>query len=80
MFNVNAQTLEDAKKAYFHRDYQRAKAIIIDLNANQADNKLIMSELAMLTIAADIRSNADGADDDLEALLASQPNNENFHY
>lgn len=78
--NVNAQTLDNAKNAYFHRDYQQVKAIITELKATQAENKVLMSELAMLTIAVDMRNSVDGADDDLEALLERHPNNANFHY
>jgi len=78
--SVNAQTLEDAKNAYFHRDYQQVKSIINALKIEEGEDKLLKAELALLTIAIDIHNDADDAGDDLEDFLESNPNNASFHY
>jgi len=78
--SVNAQTLDDAKNAYFHRDYQQVKNIIKALSKEKGDDELLMTELAILTIAIDIHNDADNAGDDLEDFLENNPNNASFHY
>jgi len=78
--SVNAQTLEDAKNAYFHRDYQQVKSIVKSLKVGQGEDKLLTAELALLTIAIDIHNDVDDAGDDLEDFLENNPNNASFHY
>lgn len=78
--SVNAQTLDNAKNAYFHRDYQQLKSIIKSLKADEGEDKLLMAELAILTIAIGIHNDADDAGDDLEDFLENNPNNASFQY
>jgi len=66
VMSVKAQTLNDAKNAYFHRDYQQVKSIIKTLKTEKGEDKLLMAELAILAIAIDIHNDADDAADDLE--------------
>jgi hypothetical protein len=80
VMSVQAQTLEDAKNAYFHRDYQQVQSIIKALKTEKGEDKLLMTELAMLTIAIDIHNDVDDAADHLEDFLESNPNNASFHY
>jgi len=80
IMSVKAQTLDNAKNAYFHRDYQQVESIIKSLKAGKAENKLLMAELEILTIAIDIHNDADDAGDDLEDFLDKTPNNASFHY
>ena len=77
---VQAETLKNAKNAYFHRDYQQVTSIIKALKTSKAEDKLLMAELALLTIAIDIHNDADDAGDDLEDFLENHPNNASFHY
>ncbi|MCJ8318069.1 MAG: hypothetical protein MJK12_00440 [Colwellia sp.] len=77
---LNAQTLDNAKNAYFHRDYQQVKSIIKELKAENAEDRLLMVELALLTIAIDIHNDVDDAGDDLEDFLEINPDNANVHY
>jgi len=78
--SVKAQTLDDAKNAYFHRDYQQVKSIIEKLKVGKNEDIRLMAELAMLTIAIDIHNDADDAGDELEDFLEHNPNNASFHY
>jgi hypothetical protein len=80
VMSVKAQTLEDAKNAYFHRDYQQVQSIIKALKTEKGEDKLLMAELAILAIAVDIDNDADDAGDDLEEFLENHPNNASFHY
>ncbi len=80
IMSAKAQTLDDAKNAYFHRDYQQVKSIIKELKIGKAEDKLLMAELEILTIAIDIHNDADDAGDDLEDFLEDNPNNASFHY
>lgn len=78
--SAKAQTLDDAKNAYFHRDYQQVINIIKEIRSNQVEDKSVTVELALLTIAVDIHNDVDDADDDLENLLENYPDNANLHY
>lgn len=80
VMSVKAQTLDNAKNAYFHRDYQQVESIIKSLKVGKAEDKLLMAELEILTIAIDIHNDADDAGDDLEDFLDKTPNNASFHY
>jgi len=77
---VEAQTLDNAKNAYFHRDYQQVENIVKEISAEKTEDKLLMAELALLTVAVDIHNDVDDAGDDLEDLLESNPNNASLHY
>lgn len=85
LFSINAiatagETLLDAKKAYFHRDYQQVINIIQVLQATKAENKSLMAEVALLQAAIDIQKGVKGADERLEELVAKNDNKANFHY
>jgi len=80
VMSVKAVTIESAKNAYFHRDYQQVKDIIKELKVGKAEDNLLMAELEILKIAVDIHHDVDDADDDLEIFLENNPNNANFHY
>ena len=77
---VKAQTLDNAKNAYFHRDYQQVKNIIKKLKIEKAEDKLLMAELALLAIAVEVKNDVDDADDDLETFIENNPNNASFYY
>jgi len=80
VMSVKAQTLDDAKNAYFHRDYQQVQSIINALKSEVGEDKLLMTELEMLTIAIDIHNDADDAGDNLEDFLENNPSKASFHY
>jgi hypothetical protein len=80
VMSVKAQNLNNAKNAYFHRDYQQVKNIIQELRNEKANDKLLMAELALLSIAIDVHNDVDDADEDLEDFLEKHPNNASFHY
>jgi len=77
---LKAQTLDNARNAYFHRDYQQVKNLIKKLKAEKPKDKLLMAEIALLTIATDIHNDVDDAEDALEDLLENNPDNASLHY
>ncbi|WP_286271910.1 hypothetical protein [Thalassotalea hakodatensis] len=77
---TNDKTLLDAKKAYFHRDYQQVMSIVKALQVTKTENKSLMAEVALLQAAIDIQKGVKGADEHLEQIIAKNDEKANFHY
>ena len=77
---INAATLDEAKNAYFHRDYQRVQEIVNSFETTATQNKTLQAELKLLSIAVAIHNDDDDAGDNLEDLLEANPNNAYLHY
>ena len=78
--SVKSQTLEQAKNAYFQRNYQKALNIIEQLKTAGKLEASATTYADLLMIAVDIKRDVDDADEALEAFLEKHSNNADVHY